>query len=138
MPPIAYTLRDDYAGDVNIAPEGEPANLVPRFAGGVINAGTRSIDLRAELDSEPAAGYIVVADSDGEAIVALDAVIALKRVRLPDGAQAAEAGVYDHLNHTELVDEARRRGLDVPGNASNVALREALLADDHNDETPEA
>ena len=127
---IAYALREEYAGTINQAPEGEPAVEVPVFQGGVVNVGDRRLDLRAELDAAPV-GLIAVSAFDSAAIVALDGITALRRVALDEDAERQlSEDVYDRMKHPALVAEAQRRELDVPGNATNEALRAALRTHD--------
>lgn len=135
MPPVAYALREEYAGTVQqIAEEGADPVEVPAYTGGVIvvDRGTNpdgssppdGFDVREELDAND--GVIVVDETDAALIGALDQYPALKRVPAPDDA----AIVHGYADRTagELRGEAKRRGITGAGSASIADLVTALEA----------
>lgn len=121
MTKVAFALRQEYAGTVEV--DGEE---VPRFLGGVIAAGDSDLNV-AEL-LEEGAGTIVLEGNDTRAVVALDEYPALKRVPVPTGAELT-AGYADE-NVTALRAELRRRGITRAGAASKDEAVVALQAFD--------
>lgn len=116
---IVYELRESYAGTVEQPnpddPKGPPLE-VPYFTGGVISAGDRDIDVRAELDAGD--GTIQVAEDDVYAIVALDGYPALKRTTsgtAPPPELAERETGYDALKAEQLRGDPRLA--DVAGTA---------------------
>jgi hypothetical protein len=115
--PVAYELREAYAGTVEQAdpanPDGPPVE-VPYYTGGVITAGDRDINVRAELDAGN--GTIIVPDTDLAAIIALDEYSPLKRTTVPDGDVTLQAAGYDQFTVENLRQDPRLA--DVAGVAS--------------------
>lgn len=115
---IAYELREAYTGTVEqvltVDADGNPTatQTAPVFSGGVLRAGDRDIDVRAELDAGD--GRIVLNDADPAeqpAIVVLDAYPALKRVAAHEDDQPVNP--LEALSGTELRAEARRLGVKI-------------------------
>lgn len=119
--PIAFALREDYAGTVEV-----DGAEVPVFTGGLLAVADRDVDVRAELDA--GAGIIVVADHDAALAEALAAYPALKRVAVPDGSDPVEP--YVGLTVPELRAELKLRELTVDANARRDDLVTALLEHD--------
>lgn len=129
---IAFALRAEYEGTVRqvvAVTDGEPVHgdEVPLFSGGVIGiGGDRSFDVREALTD--GGGTIVVADVDEGLITALDEYPPLKRVPVPENAEAIDP--YVGMSREALRDEAQRRGLSGHARAAKPALRAALLEHD--------
>lgn len=119
MGAVAYQLRDEYAGDVEVNGE-----TVPRFTGGPV-----SVDVDREINIGEALGendgVIVVDDGDHAMTAALDGYPALKRVAVPEGAEPVE-GDYDSRTNNQLRAELNRRGVQGAGNKSHDELVAAL------------
>lgn len=127
MGSVAYALRDEHEGTVDLEVDGE-AQTVPKFGGGLIRTGADSeIELREALDEGD--GVIVVDDTDNAAIVALDGIVALKRVAVPEGAETI-AGGYEDRDNSALRAELNRRGVQGAGNKNHDELVAALVSYD--------
>jgi hypothetical protein len=130
---VAYALRADFEGTVSQAvteldDEGKLVETgevveVDKFLGGLINAGDRELDVKAEL--EEGGGRIVVLASDTGAIDALNAFPALKRVGSEEGEEAVLVP-YPNRNRDALRDEATSRGIEGAGGANKDPLVYAL------------
>lgn len=125
-----YELRESYAGTVEQPnpddPKGPPL-VVPYFTGGVISAGDRDIDVRAELDKGD--GTIGVAEDDLYAIVALDAYPALKRTTPgtePPAQLDERITGYDHLKADDLRNDPRLADVGGTAGARKAELVAAL------------
>lgn len=130
---IAYELRAEYAGTVEqvltVNEHGDPdtTQTVPLFTGGVIRAGDKDLDVRAEL--EQGNGRIVIDDADPHAqaaVIALDGYPALKRV----AAAGADATLdpLDELNAAQARAEASRIGLSIAAGTKADEVRAGLKA----------
>lgn len=121
---IAYELRQAFSGTVEQTIDGKPVE-VPYFTGGVITAGERDIDVRADLDDEAGgAGRIIVADDDIAAIIALDAYPPLKRVDLADGDVTLEGAGYGRFT----VDVLRKDPRLADAKGASKAVKPELVA----------
>lgn len=123
----AFALRAEYEGTVPQDVDGVTVD-VPAFTGGVIAVAGReqAFDVREAL--EAGAGVIVVADSDPALALALSEYPPLKRVEVPDDAEAVDQ--YAGMTVADLRAEAQRRGLEGYGRAVKDALITALRAHD--------
>lgn len=126
MSSIAYELREEYQGTV---PQtvGDEEFEVDVFQGGVIAAGERDIDVKAELDA--GGGRIVVSEDEVLAVNALDAYPALKRIGYVDDAGEA-VNPYELVKATDLKADANARGLEGAGSARKDDLVVALTEHD--------
>lgn len=109
---VAYELRADY---------------VDTFAGGLLRAGDRDLNI-AELLEQGGGTIVVDAAATPLEVAILDDYPALKRVKAPEG----EAATVSHADLTvrQLRDEAARRGMGGAASASKTALVQALDTDD--------
>jgi hypothetical protein len=118
MAPIAYGLRAPY--DAVIEQDGES---VPVFMGGLVALGEgRELDTAKVLD-----GPIVIEDTDYQAVNALDAFVAFKRVPAPK-VNPERAAAYDGVSIPDLKVALRNRDLSVTGKRD--VLVERLIAHD--------
>jgi hypothetical protein len=135
---IAYALRAEYEGTV----EDFDGGTVPRFLGGILAVGPRSIDVRAELKA--GGGTIVVDESDTLLVNVLDGYAPLKRVAAHDA--PATISPYDGPKVDELRAEASLRDLATGGTKAELVARleahdEAVKTGDQagaSNPTPEA
>lgn len=119
MGAVAYTLRDEFAGEHEV--EGE---TVPVYSGGLIRLDAdRELNVAEALDEHD--GVIVVDDADQSALVALDGYLPLKRAAVPEGAEPV-VGDYDSRTNAVLRDELERRGVQGVGNKNHDELVAAL------------
>ena len=122
MSTVAYELRAEYAGDVEL--DGE---TVPRYLGGVVSIDdTREVNVREELDAGN--GRIVVADNDVPALNALDNYPPLKRVSA-EGSERLTVDQYADANVPALDAELKLRGI-TGLNATKADKVAALHIDD--------
>lgn len=121
----AYTLRDEYAGTVDV--DGE---TVDRFTGGVIATGAGDLNLKDEL--EAGGGTIVVADdADPRIATALDEHPALKRVAAGDAdATVGAPRDYNARTRDDLAADASARNIAGASSARKSDLVYALTAHD--------
>lgn len=136
MSPIAFALRDEFAGTVTVYEDADDTTgtEVPAFTGGLINLGDGSEEHTLDLAKALADGdgKIVLADDvPGNAVDILTNHPALKRVSAGEAEPTLDR--YDELGYDELKDEAKARDLPATGNTD--ALRDRLREADAAGET---
>lgn len=130
MPPIAYGLREAFAGTTT----DDDGEAVPIFTGGVLTVhdGDREVNVRQLLDEGD--GVIVVDGSDWPLVSRLDEYPALKRVAVPgDAPQVVDR--YANVKRADLDARAGELGVAVESGTkidelrAGLALADASLAD---------
>lgn len=120
----AYALRDEYAGTVVQAIDGEDRE-VPVFSGGLVNGGDNFGDVDVAKLLEEGGGTIVVDPRDPVLAAALDEYPPLKDVPVPDGASPVN-DLYSNRGVRWLRAEVKRRGIDGLSKATKDELVAAL------------
>lgn len=126
METVAFALRADYEGEVDVTLEDGSVETRPKFAGGLLAVGDGDFDVAEELEAGD--GYIVVYEHDSRLVDLLDIYPALKRVATPAGAEAVNP--YLRRSHDDLKLQASLRDLEGLGHASKGKLSDVLLAHD--------
>lgn len=125
---VAYALRADLEGDVEVYPEEGKVETVRKFGGGVLWVGDGDFHVRDSLDAGD--GTIVVRDYDQVLVDLLDAYPALKRVAVP-ASPAAIVSPYDRRETEDLRHLASLRDIDGSiSRASRASLISALETQD--------
>lgn len=132
MGAIAFTLREEFAGTVDV--DGE---TVPVYGGGILAFEDGEFDKAAALDAGD--GRIVIDDATPRAanlVALLDGEPEFERLDV-DPDTVPTFTVYDLLNVPALRDTLRARGI-TPGNKTRGELLEAIVEADRNPAPPAA
>lgn len=126
METVAFALRADYEGTVDVELEDGSVETRPKFGGGLLAVGDGDFNVGDAL--EEGDGTIVVYQHDSRLVDLLEAYPALKRVSAPRGAEAINP--YGRRTHDDLKLLASLRDLEGLGHASRDRLADVLLAHD--------
>lgn len=126
MDAVAFALRAEYEGHVDVELEDGSTETRPKFGGGLLAVGDGDFNVGETL--EEGSGTIVVYAHDSRLIDLLEAYPALKRVAVPAGAEPINP--YVRRSRDDLRLQASLRDLEGLGNASHDRLATALLAHD--------
>lgn len=126
MDAVAFALRAEYEGTVDVELEDGATETRPKFAGGLLAVGDGDFNVGEELEAGD--GTITVYAHDSRLVDLLEGYPALKRVGVPAG--ATPLNPYARRTHDDLKLQASLRDLDGLGSASKVRLAEILLAHD--------
>lgn len=126
MDAVAFALRAEFEGHVDVELEDGSTETRPKYAGGLLAVGDGDLDVGQAL--EDGDGTIVLYAHDSRAVDLLEAYPAVKRVAVPAG--ASPINPYARRTHDDLKLQASLRDLEGVGNASKTRLAEVLLAHD--------
>lgn len=108
---VAYALRSQHEGTVDVELEDGSTEQRPKFGGAVLSIGGHTFDLGEHLEAGD--GVVVVHQSDDLLRDVLDAVPVLKTVQVPKGAEPVskyERLPTDDLRHTGSLRDIRGSG----------------------------